>query len=79
MFKEIAATEPSDDECDDVDDNENDNNEENKDEDDNVEGNMEVDHGLRKSNKAILRGAKKKLFQSFVLRDGVQGWKPYLP
>ena len=60
MFKEIAATEPNDDECDDFDDNENDNNEENKDEDDNVEGNMEVDHGLRKSNKAILRGAKKK-------------------
>ena len=65
MFKEIAATEPNDElpalltECDGVDDNDNDNNEEDKDKD-NVEGNMEVDHGLRKSNKEILRGAKKK-------------------
>ena len=66
MFKEIAATEPNDElttlltEGDDVDDNDSDNNEEDEDEDENVEGNMEVDHGLRKSNKAILRGAKKK-------------------
>ena len=65
MFKQIAVTEPNDEltalltECD-VDDNDNDNNEEDEDEDDNVEGNLEVDHGLRKSNKAILRGAKKK-------------------
>ena len=66
IFKEIAATEPNDElialltECDNVDDNDNDNNEKDEDEDDNVDGNMEVNHGLRKSNTAILREVMKK-------------------
>ena len=71
MFKEIAATEANDeltasltegDDGDDGDgdDDDDDDDEEDEDEDDNDEGNVEVDHGLRKSNKAILGGAKKK-------------------
>ena len=61
LFKEIAATEANDEltalltEGGDDDDDE-----EDEDEDDNDEGNGEVDHGLRKSNKAILRGRKMK-------------------
>ena len=66
MFKEIAATEANDEltalltEGDDGDDGDDDDDDEDEDEDDNDEGNVEVDHGLRKSNKAILGGAKKK-------------------